>query len=154
MSGLSPGYVTYHPPGPIRLPNNKIKLNHPGSTRKQYRQLSAPHIMEDNSIGAEPFRTGGPSPWTEHLCGPGEACCPDAVCWRAPSHERGHDRFVLRPSSNHPCCTCASSSDSSARGASHGNACHASHSKRILRRPQGLRSRHSSSFLKPRHERL
>ena len=51
------------------------------------------------------MRTGGPSPWTTPLCGPGEACCPDAVYWSAPSHERGHDRFVLRPSANHPCRT-------------------------------------------------
>ena len=39
----------------------------------------------------------------------------DKVCWCVTSHERGHDRFVLRPSANHPCCTytCASSSGSS-----------------------------------------
>ena len=35
--------------------------------------------------------------------------------------------FFVRPQTT-PCCTCASSSDSSARGASHGNACHASRS--------------------------
>ena len=29
---------------------------------------------------AEPSRTGVPSPWAEHLCDPGEACCPDTIC--------------------------------------------------------------------------
>ena len=77
--------------------------------------------------GAEPSRTGGPSPWAERGCTLGEARCPDTVCGRVSSHERDHDRFVLRPSANHPCGTCASSSGSSARRASHGNACHASH---------------------------
>ena len=86
------------------------------------------HREQQRWAGAEPFLAGGPSPRTENLCGPGEAYCPDVVCWRAPSHERGHDRVVLCPSLNHPCCTFASSSDSSARGASHGNACHASRS--------------------------
>ena len=88
---------------------------------------------------AEPFRTGGPSPWTEHLCGSSEACCPNAICWRAPSHEQDHDRFVIRPSSNHPSCTCASSSDSSAREASRSNESCASRSvcgPGTTRRPQ------------------
>ena len=77
--------------------------------------------MENNDIEQ------GQSPSTQAAHHRGHnTCCPDAVCWRAPSHERGHDRFVLHPSSNQPCCTCASSSDFSARGASHGNACHAS----------------------------
>ena len=62
----------------MRLPNNPKTNYHPGSTRKYHRQLSAPHIMENIEQGAETFRTGTP-PWTENICGPGEACCPDAV---------------------------------------------------------------------------
>ena len=62
---------------------------------------------------------------------PGEACYPNAVCWRAPSHEWDHDRFALSPSSNQLCYTCASSSDSTARGASHGK-CYANKTGTVL----------------------
>ena len=55
-------------------------------------------------------------------------CCPLA----------SHDRFVFCPSINHPCFTWASSSgssSSSARRASHGNACHASQSQQASPAP-------------------
>ena len=102
--------------------------------------------------GAEPFRTFSPSPLAKHDCCAGETSRLDAVCWRVCSHERDHDGFVLRPSANHSCCICASSSGSCARRASHGNACHARHSDKTLRQPLCLRSRHSTSRLKPRHQ--
>ena len=52
------------------------------------------------------------------------------VWWRVSSHERDNDRFVLRSFAKQPCCTCASSSGSSAGRADHDNACHASHSSK------------------------
>ena len=64
--------------------------------------MGTAHHGEPHRTGAEPFRTGWLSLWTKRVCGPGQACCADTVCRRAPSHERGHDRAVLRPSANHP----------------------------------------------------
>ena len=149
MSGLSPGYVTYHPPGPIRLPNNKIKLNHPGSTRKQYRQLSAPHIMEDNSIGAEPFRTGGPSPWTEHLCGPGEAYCPGSAGVPLATSRITIALFFVRPQS-----TLAARTPQAPTAALEDPATATRSTPAAAASPAPAKvsgSRHSSSPLKPRH---
>lgn len=62
-------------------------------------------MPNSGNIGAETFRIGGPSPGVERGCGPGEASRPEAACWRVSSHERDHDRSVLRPSANRPCCT-------------------------------------------------
>ena len=102
-----------------------MKVLHSSSTHlfRQHTQWRTPTMS--NRRRALPY--GRPTPWKERGCGPGESSCPDTMCWRDSSHERNDDRFVRRPSANHPCCTCASSSGSSARRASHGNACHASH---------------------------
>ena len=89
-------------------------------------------MMNDDNIEkarSPSARAGGPSPWAERGCGPGEASCPDMVYWRVSSHEWDHDRFVVRLSADHPCCTCALNSARSI-GASYSNACHASHSSK------------------------
>ena len=116
------GVRKYHVPGSIRLPNNPPKKITQGPRKLLPLPFGIAHHGEQQFLTeSEPFRTDSTSPWTELLCCPGEACCRDAVCWRrAPSHEWGHERFVLRPSSNHPCSTRASGLDSSARGARHG----------------------------------
>ena len=104
------------------MPSKKSKIYiSPGFHANTVPAAFGTRIMENNTEQGQSLSTlGGPSPWTEHLCGPGGACCPDAVCGRAPSHGRDHDRFALRPSSNQLFCTCASSSHSTAGGASHG----------------------------------
>lgn len=58
---------------------------------------------------------------------PEKPAVPTGFCWRVYRHERDRHHLVLRPSANHPCCPCASSSGSSPRQASQGNACHVSH---------------------------
>ena len=126
-----------NPPGPwADTPPKQRKKYHPpgGSTQNYCSYLTAVPIYLGSThhgerrqyrTSAAPFAQGRPI--DKRGCGPGEASCPGTVCWRVSTHERGHDRFVLRPSANHPCRTFASNSGSSARRASRGNACHASH---------------------------
>ena len=120
---------------PIRLPNNLQKTSPlGGATPKHcstdiFRQRTSWRTTTTSNKRralphARPITVGRTRLWLR------KSRLPDTACWRVSSHERDNDRSVLRPSANHPCCTCASSSGCIARRASHGNACHASHSNK------------------------
>ena len=75
------------------------------------KQLSTPHtvssIEERQSPSARAAHYRGHR--TEYAGGPGEACCPNTSCWRAPSHE-GHDGFYFRSFPERPRLDCPSRS--------------------------------------------
>ena len=159
----SPEHVSYHPPGPIRLPINIKKYEyHPrGGLHERtvrawyrYRLAAAARIRENNNIE----QAQKPSARAAHHRGQNAAVAAEKPA--APTRSAGalflpraggHDHFVRSPSANHPCCTRASSSGSRARRASHGNACRAKPQQQVRRQPQQCqRSRPSSSRRKPR----
>ena len=123
-----------------------------GQPSMYHQNILAAHMME-NDINIE--QAEGPSLRAAYHRGQNAAVAPEkpaasARSAGASSSERDHDLFVLRPSANHSCCICASSSGSSAKRASHGKRVPHRPQQQFLHQPQCLRSRHSSSRLMPR----
>ena len=99
--GSSPGFVRYHPPvavGLLKNNDNNVTRVH---TKAGQRCATAPCIENNTEEG----QSGGQPPWTERVCGPGTACCPEHHLQTRPKPRVEPRSHLFRPISNQLCYT-------------------------------------------------